>query len=127
MLWLLLQSSVTVIRSCFQPPVRGRPVPQNGVTTSFKSNSSVTHSVPELVLPQLVMSLAAITSFHVQIVNRIASGYPTWYMTIAIWLIEGQASSNNVRSKTRGKWAVRGMVGYALIQGMLYANFLPPA
>jgi phosphatidylinositol glycan class V len=73
------------------------------------------------------MSLAAITSFHVQIVNRIASGYPTWYMTIAIWLIEGQASSNNVRSKTRGKWAVRGIVGYALIQGMLYANFLPPA
>jgi phosphatidylinositol glycan class V len=127
MLWLLLQSSVTIFRSCFQPPMRGRPVPQNGVTTSSKSISSVTHAVPELVLPQLVLSLAAITSFHVQIVNRIASGYPMWYLTIATWLVEGQESPDNTASKIRGQWAVRGMISYALIQGILFANFLPPA
>ena len=127
MLWVLIQSSVTVIRSCLQPPVRGRLVPQGGVTTSFKSNSLVTHTVPELVLPEFMLSIAAITSFHVQIVNRIASGYPMWYLTIAIWLTEGQASSANVRPKTRGQWAVRGMISYAMIQGILYANFLPPA
>jgi phosphatidylinositol glycan class V len=127
MLWLLLQSSVTVLRSSSQPPLRGRPVPQNGVTIDSKSTSPVTHDFPELALPQLVLSFVAITSFHVQIVNRIASGYPLWYLMIAEWLMDGQTTSGNATAHRRGQWAVRGMVGYALIQGILFANFLPPA
>lgn len=73
-----------------------------------------------------MLALAAATSFHVQIVNRIASGYPLWYLTVAAWLENRQPGIQTVISD-RGQWAVRAMVMYSMIQGMLFANFLPPA
>ncbi|KAF2830604.1 GPI mannosyltransferase 2 [Ophiobolus disseminans] len=128
MLWLLLESSAMVIRSSFQPPKRGRPVPQPGVTGVSKTTSRATHCFPELVIPQLVLSIAAITSFHVQIVNRISSGYPTWYLMVATWLVHGlSASSSKANLQQKSQWIVRGMIVYAIVQGMLFANFLPPA
>lgn len=69
-------------------------------------------------LVQSVLALAALTSFHVQIVTRVASGYPLWYA----WVARG------VEERKRwGQWVVRWAVMYALIQGVLYAGFLPPA
>jgi phosphatidylinositol glycan class V len=85
------------------------------------------HYVPELALPQLVLAVAAITSFHVQIVNRLASGYPTWYLMVATWLIDQDGSSSSVNSRRHSQWVIRGMLVYAIAQGMLFANFLPPA
>lgn len=124
MLWLLLVSSVTVLRSHFQPPFHGRPVPHDRVTDRPKDTSALTHQVPELALPQLVLAVTAATSFHVQIVNRLASGYPTWYMMIATWLVHDRQEPIN---KRQGEWIVRGLLIYALTQGTLFANFLPPA
>lgn len=68
-----------------------------------------------LAAPQLILALLAITTYHVQIITRIASGYPWWY----IWLASKQPQST--------KGVIRWMVLYALIQGGLYASFLPPA
>lgn len=125
MLWLLLESSVTVLRSYFQPLRHGCFVPQTGVTGNSKNTPLVMHLFPELAIPQLVLAIAAITSFHVQIVNRIASGYPTWYAMIAVWMVDG--SFRNLKYQRRSHWVVRGMIMYGLVQGMLFANFLPPA
>lgn len=127
MLWLLSASSVMVLYACFQPPFRGRPVPQAGMTGISEDLSLVAHHVPELALPQLVLAMAAASSFHVQIVNRIASGYPTWYLMVATWLVSKQLDSSSLHNQQRSGWIVRGMVMYAMIQGMLFANFLPPA
>jgi phosphatidylinositol glycan class V len=127
MLWLLLASSVTVLRSYSQPPPRWRPVPQGGATSESQNDSPIMHYVPELALPQLVLAVAALTSFHVQIVNRLASGYPTWYLMVATWLVDQQEASGSKRSRQRSQWIIRGMLIYALSQGMLFANFLPPA
>jgi phosphatidylinositol glycan class V len=128
MLWLLLESSATVFRSGFQPPQRGRSVPKASASGVPRNISRVTQRFPELAVPQFVLAVAAITSFHVQIVNRIASGYPTWYSMLATWLVEGvSASSSNASPSQRGQWIIRGMILYAIIQGMLFANFLPPA
>jgi phosphatidylinositol glycan class V len=127
MLWLLLDSSVTVLRSYFHPPFRWRSVLQVGVTTEPKNDAPIMHHVPELALPQLVLAVAAMTSFHVQIVNRLASGYPTWYMMVATWLVDQQGVSGSKVSHRRSQWVIRGMLVYALSQGMLFANFLPPA
>ena len=127
MLWLLLESSVTVLRSCYHPPFRGRPVPQDGVTGAPRNTPPVAHYVPELALPQLVLAIAAFTSFHVQIVNRIASGYPTWYSMVATWLVTEQLTSSGAKHQRPNQWIIRGMIIYALVQGMLFANFLPPA
>jgi phosphatidylinositol glycan class V len=105
-----------------------------------------------LALPQLAFTVLAFTSFHVQIVNRVSSGYALWYMTLAIALHStGHASLSSEESPTKRRPSeqatvsihdrtirafmaprtvrnlVRGMVMYAIIQGGLYASFLPPA
>jgi phosphatidylinositol glycan class V len=127
MLWLLLASSVTVLRTNIQPQLHGRPVPERGATADPTDASDVAHYVPELALPQLVLAVAAITSFHVQIVNRLASGYPTWYMIVATWLINDCKALRNQKTRQESQWVIRGMLTYAIAQGMLFANFLPPA
>ncbi|CAO2655941.1 Nn.00g047440.m01.CDS01 [Neocucurbitaria sp. VM-36] len=127
MLWLLLESSVTILRSCVPPPLRGRRVPSTHEAAGTESASIAAHSLPELALPQLVLAVTAITSFHVQIVNRIASAYPTWYVMIATWLVDSKTPKGTGENSKKGEWFVRGMVIYAATQGMLYANFLPPA
>jgi phosphatidylinositol glycan class V len=127
MLWLLFASSVTVLRSYFQPPSRWRSVLQIGVATDPKNDAPIMHHVPELALPQLVLAAAAMVSFHVQIINRLASGYPTWYMVVATWLVDQQEVPNSKVPRRRSQWVIRGMLVYALSQGMLFANFLPPA
>lgn len=119
MLWLLVYSSITVLRIGYAQPLHGRPVPHACDTIKPKDATSVLCCLPELALPQLALALAAATSFHVQIINRIASGYPIWYLTVTAWL------TNDLSS--RGQWAIRAMIMYSMVQGILFANFLPPA
>lgn len=126
-LWLMLESSVTVLRSYNNGPSHGSHVPQSGGTISPGQPITWIHRLPELALPQLVLAIAAFASFHVQIINRIASAYPIWYVMIAGWLVNNQTDSFTTKSKRREQWIVRGLIIYALVQGMLYSNFLPPA
>ncbi|KAF2860063.1 glycosyltransferase family 76 protein [Piedraia hortae CBS 480.64] len=64
-------------------------------------------------VPQLVLVLLALTSFHCQIINRISSGYPLWYFCLAI--------------SQQDRWHLRAMITYALVHAGLYAAFMPPA
>lgn len=91
-----------------------------------------TSTMARFALPQLILAILATTSFHVQIINRISSGYPGWYIMLAIALHgsggEGVAPSKVMRI-LQGKleWIVRAAVVYAVVQGGLYASFMPPA
>lgn len=74
---------------------------------------------------QLVLALLAISMYHIQIVMRIASGYPVWYW----WLAEklsGRAGVGSPKSDLM-IWASRTIVAYGVIQAGLFATFLPPA
>ncbi|KAF2765019.1 mannosyltransferase [Teratosphaeria nubilosa] len=96
--------------------------------------------LPRLALPQVVLVVMAATSFHVQILNRISSGYPVWYFILAVeicasgWDIEAESQAllrlfgnyDRIPSVTP-EWVVRGMVIYAFVQAGLYASFMPPA
>ncbi|KAJ5815092.1 hypothetical protein N7474_006869 [Penicillium riverlandense] len=78
-----------------------------------------------LSIPQGLLAVLALTSYHVQIINRISSGYPLWY-----WYLVSGAVSSLSRPKANHRvltTAVQGMVGYGLIQGVLFGSFLPPA
>lgn len=136
-----------------------------------KSTTLLAH----LALPQLILVLLATSTFHVQIVNRIASGYPIWYLVLAIavtsaptstqtspspspsqgkdvtvtsdgdgdskstvaeaTVLKWQTSARRVADglwsalaqERRVQWLVRLMVCYAIVQGGLFASFLPPA
>lgn len=78
-----------------------------------------------LALPQLALALLALSTYHVQIITRMASGYPLWYWWLALGIV----------GVGKGKWSVPvksdvvviWMVMYTAIQGGLYASFLPPA
>lgn len=91
---------------------------------------------------QCILAMLAFFSFHVQIINRISSGYPAWYIILAIALHCSSNEENMSRNQKHGsnefdpvpfpkkrhmQWVVRGMVMYAIIQDGLYASFLPPA
>ena len=123
MLWMLIESSVTTLHNAHRQSLHGRSVPRTDESNGSNDIPAAACDLPELVLPQLVLAIAAASSFHVQIINRIASGYPMWYMTIATWLMD----QGTTKHESLGQWAVQGMVVYSLIQGTLFANFLPPA
>ena len=127
MLWLLIYSSVTILHIGYTQPLYGRPVPHASGTPDAKRVPPITCNLPELALPQLILAFAAATSFHVQIVNRIASGYPLWYLTVAAWLVGRQSGNISEGQSSRGHWAIRAMIIYSMVQGMLFASFLPPA
>jgi phosphatidylinositol glycan class V len=69
---------------------------------------------------QVMLAILAITSYHVQIITRIASGYPIWYWWLARRFFSPKFS-------TSGNQVVIFMVMYASIQAVLFASFLPPA
>ena len=82
--------------------------------------SGLAVQIGSMGLAQLVLTLLTVTTYHIQIITRISSGYPLWY----IWLAE--SLSDKVRAEPAGKIVVF-MVMYASIQGALFASFLPPA
>lgn len=99
-----------------------------GTPTSFREERDQTPDpsldtlplIQAMALSQLVLSTLAITTYHIQIITRISSGYPLWYFWLA------QKLENPATSKTAGG-IVMFMVMYASIQGVLFASFLPPA
>ncbi|PUU79323.1 hypothetical protein B9Z19DRAFT_1192659 [Tuber borchii] len=74
--------------------------------------------VGKLAIPQILLAVMALLTYHVQIITRLSSGCVVWYWWVACMICAGDA---------RAKWIVRWMVCYALIQGVLFAAFLPPA
>lgn len=103
-------------------------------TRNSEERSSKTYATDEVVnkrrdallfrlaLPQLTLAGLALTTFHVQIITRISSGYPLWYLVLA-----REITDEDTKGTRFAKWTVRWMVMYGLIQGVLFASFLPPA
>ncbi|KAF4122112.1 GPI mannosyltransferase 2 [Geosmithia morbida] len=73
---------------------------------------------------QAFVALLAITNYHVQIVNRLSSGYVVWYWWIAAWVLSQRGNSGD---GSFGSGVVIFFVMYAGIQACLFASFLPPA
>ncbi|KAM3508389.1 hypothetical protein MY10362_001234 [Beauveria mimosiformis] len=76
--------------------------------------------VQALAASQAIVALLALTSYHVQVISRLASGYAVWYWWIAACLMD--KSRRGV-----GRAALIFMVMYGGIQAVLFSTFLPPA
>ncbi|EXJ95258.1 hypothetical protein A1O1_00378 [Capronia coronata CBS 617.96] len=111
-LWLLVYSAIDVLRN------PGALLAAPSGSSSQIATAQQKSAVMSLALPQLVLAVLALTSYHVQIITRISSGYPLWY----IWL-----AARTQENTTRTAPIIRWMVIYALVQAGLYASFLPPA
>jgi Gpi18-like mannosyltransferase len=75
-------------------------------------------SAAGLALPQLLLAVLALTTYHVQIITRISSGSPLWYIWIA---------ARTRDSPKQASIILRWMIIYGLVQATLYSSFLPPA
>ncbi|EFR03832.1 GPI mannosyltransferase 2 [Nannizzia gypsea CBS 118893] len=103
-----------------------------GKVEDERADQAPSHSVryqARLALPQVVLATLAVTHYHIQIVNRISSGYPLWYWFLASRLV---AEKRKETPSTPPFWpgshvVMRVIMLYALIQGCLFASFLPPA
>ncbi|PIA94190.1 GPI mannosyltransferase 2 [Cercospora beticola] len=104
----------------------------DGAQAQSHSDGLFRHIMSRFALPQLVLALLALTSFHVQIINRISSGYPVWYIVLAVIIQQGNRALEVEGSAVRfihrhAQSLVRLSVMYAIVQGGLYASFMPPA
>ena len=95
-------------------------------TPVLKSKMLSTNLLKTMAAIQLLLAGSALTSYHVQIITRISSAYPVWYWFLASSLSQ-ESSIPGILTKQRAKWTIRWMIMYAVIQGGLYASFLPPA
>lgn len=136
MIVLLLLSSFSAVTGQFsinrepqpeQPGAKSKLAPKkvevgNGVTTAL---------LRRLAIPQAVLAVLAFTNYHVQIINRIASGYPVWCWYLAVLLLRTASPPENSPSGSRERRFATvlscSLIFYALIQGVLFASFLPPA
>ncbi|KAI4124990.1 MAG: hypothetical protein LQ347_005520 [Umbilicaria vellea] len=77
--------------------------------------------VLRLAIPQLVLAVMTLTTYHVQIITRLSSGYPVWY-----WWLASMMSQNREMVVFGKKWQLarvitRWMVVYAIVQGGLFS------
>ncbi|OJJ49457.1 hypothetical protein ASPZODRAFT_60509 [Penicilliopsis zonata CBS 506.65] len=89
-----------------------------GVSTSSPISRRQPWLLAQLAIPQGLLALLALTSYHVQTINRISSGYPVWYWYLAHQAVHGRRGATPT---------IRLITVYALVQAGLYGSFLPPA
>ncbi|KXX76955.1 GPI mannosyltransferase 2 [Madurella mycetomatis] len=108
MLAVLVRSGVEQLRTG-----RGRSLADNPA-----ESARLLSLVRSAAATQVLLAVLAMTTYHVQIITRISSGYPLWY-----WWLAGSL----IRQEKSGSRIAMFMVMYASIQAALFASFLPPA
>ncbi len=91
---------------------------QSHVANPIHQKSSL-QVIRTLGIAQLALVLLTLTTAHVQIINRLSSGYPVW-----MWYVASQIKEKKHLS---GSLVVSFVVMHAVVQGGLFASFLPPA
>ncbi|EAL89663.1 ER membrane glycoprotein subunit of the GPI transamidase complex-like protein [Aspergillus fumigatus] len=104
------------------------------VTSKFSengANGALTKAMwllPRLAIIQALLAVLAFTSYHVQIINRLSSGYPLWYWYLAAELISDFKNSQSTnKCISISAVAVQAIMIYGLIHAVLFGSFLPPA
>ncbi|KAE8381410.1 GPI mannosyltransferase 2 [Aspergillus bertholletiae] len=117
----------------------------DGQSSSKMSKMQVLSAAPStgrllrsLAAPQITLAILTFLKHHVQIITRMSSGYPVWYLWLAYALVEGRSLASSEKAEvcreTRimnqyryARMTIFYMIVYALVQGVLFASFLPPA
>lgn len=124
----------TQLTRMLQDAVSGDKHIDKNAKSSVETQKRFATIMARFALPQVVLAVLAFTSFHVQIINRISSGYPVWYIVLAIAIHADNAPQSTKKYgfflawlTQHSTWIVQAMVMYAIVQGGLYATFMPPA
>lgn len=102
--------------------------PSRNPTKDFRAKAKIDQgTLQRLLAPQVILTVLALTSYHVQIITRLSSGYPNWYWWLASKISDNSELEWGGRKWNTGKVITRWMILYGLIQGGLFSSFLPPA
>ncbi|PGH07268.1 hypothetical protein AJ80_08028 [Polytolypa hystricis UAMH7299] len=96
---MLVTLCYSSIRMLLQATGYGKDRP--GTTTNVGETSVQQACIARLAVPQLVLAVLAFTNYHVQIINRISSGYPLWY-----WYLASQMLGEGTKASSFGKTRV---------------------
>lgn len=114
--------------------LQGRPNTETSVNEGNQENIGVSPRLRidrtiagAFAIPQIALAVLALTSYHVQIITRLSSGYPVWYWWVASLALENEKISWKGREWGTAMVISRWMIIYAIVQGGLFASFLPPA
>ncbi|KAG6363746.1 hypothetical protein INS49_008849 [Diaporthe citri] len=99
---------------------QGSRISRGHGSASGLDSSRLVLVVRSMVFAQVSLVALAFTSYHVQIITRLSSGYPAWYWWLAACL-------RSPKTRNMGSGLVVFMIMYASIQAVLFASFLPPA
>ncbi|KAL2823934.1 GPI mannosyltransferase 2 [Aspergillus cavernicola] len=116
--------------SCFW--ALGADVPFALFRTSSRDDFALSSSpaaplLTQLAIAQLILAAMAIISYHIQIINRVSSGYPLWYWFL-VWQALGTSTSDQSKVyRALSLTIVQVMATYALVQAAFFGSFLPPA
>lgn len=138
---LALFSPEDLLLHDYTPTTKEAKTSQNLLAISRTTQDRAIACIRRFAAPQIALAVLALTNFHVQIINRISSGYPVWYLVIAVVLTSRNTTEKKVEplptqshtiyriffEYTTQRVVFQAMIMYALIQGGLYASFLPPA
>ena len=126
MIFILTRSGIWALRGCSNSEVGAiKGSPDN---IEFGPPLHIDQAIARcLATPQIVLAILALTSYHVQIITRLSSGYPVWYWWLASLTLEDRESISTGRKWNTSLVISRWMVIYAIVQGGLFASFLPPA
>lgn len=126
MLSILVCSSIWALQ-CFSSPEMSADK-KKGKNTEINLPLRINQAIVlRLALPQIILATLALTSYHVQIITRLSSGYPVWYWWLASLILENRETSLMGREWSTACIISKWMVIYAIVQGGLFASFLPPA
>lgn len=103
--------------------LRGSPLEEDETTTGGAKGKETTEAkgsqvLRNLAVVQLLLAVYTLTTAHAQIINRISSSSPVWLWFLAVGFANRKPLARNF---------VVFMVIYAVVQGGLFASFLPPA
>lgn len=125
MLFILIQSAVWTWRRSLATidPRKVRPDIRNLQRDALSSYAAMRR----IAVPQLLLAILALTNYHVQIITRLSSAYPVLYWWLACSMTSSRSQEQRTGKRTKPYLVSRWMIMYALVQGVLFASFLPPA
>jgi phosphatidylinositol glycan class V len=92
--------------------------PKNAAKTVDLTEPHRYQVLRNLAATQLLLAVYTLTTAHAQIITRISSASPVWVWYLAVTYAKDESIARHF---------VRFMVIYAVVQGGLFASFLPPA
>lgn len=94
--------------------------PGTGKATRPGEEPGLVSLVQAMAISQLLLAGLSVTNYHVQIITRLSSGYPVWYLWLA-------ACFKDKSKVAMARNLVVFITMYSCIQGLLFSCFLPPA